>query len=94
MLAPNRVEQIQRMLAEGRLSQRAIARTLGVSRDRVDAIANGRRRDYAARDRVCSIGEEASAVRVERCPGCGALVHMPCLACHLRALQRRRKLPM
>jgi len=81
-------DQIKRLLAEERYSQRQIARMTGVSRGTVGAIASGKRPDY----------EQMAAERVDdpfagdtpkRCPGCGALalVHRDrkiCLACCVR----------
>ncbi len=93
MLALQVVDEIQRMLAEGRWSQRKIARRVGVSRGTVNAIARGKRPDHGARrqgedDGVAWEGPPA------RCPICGGLVRMPCLACRIRAMQKNRgKLP-
>ena len=81
MLAPATVGEIRLLLAEGGLSQREIARRLGVSRGSVNAIARGKRTDGA--DFVCPSGP------VERCPGCGCMVQMPCLACRIRAMRER-----
>ena len=47
MLAEAVVEQIRDLLAIGELSQRKIARRLGVSRGSVNAISQDRRPDYA-----------------------------------------------
>ena len=43
MIATTVVDEIRRMLGEGRLSQRNIARRIGVSRGTVNAIALGKR---------------------------------------------------
>jgi hypothetical protein len=84
-------EEIKRLLGEGRLSQRKIARRVGVSRGTVNAIAGGKRPDRGpgrpADDSPLPSGRPA------RCPTCGGMVQMPCLACRVRALQaggRRR----
>lgn len=87
MIAPSVVAEVRRLLAEGRLSQRTIARRTGVSRGTVGAIATGRRPDYDARRRAAGSDYTPPAGKPVRCPGCGALVQMPCLACQLR--QRR-----
>jgi len=50
MLSPAEVEEVRRLLAEGRLSQRQIARLTGISRGTVGAIAQGKRRDPEPRD--------------------------------------------
>ncbi len=88
MIAPAVVEEIRRLLGEGRLSQRRIAREVGVSRGTVNAIAQGKRPDRPARPlrRVGEVVVPAGPVR--RCPECGAMVYTPCLACQVRALGR------
>ena len=90
MIASTVVGQIHDLLAQGTLSQRKIARQLGVSRGTVSAIARGKRPDYAQRHRRSAADFVFPAGPVERCPGCGALVQMPCLACRIKALKRRR----
>lgn len=64
MIAPTRVAEVRRLLTEGMLSQRKIARLTSVRRGAVGAIASGRRSEHRARY------EEASARRWERrvCP--------------------------
>ncbi len=88
MLAPEKVEQIRRLLAEGNHSQRRIARMLGVSRGTVLAIANNRRPDYEALRRARQEEEELALMQFSgpprRCPECGGKVYMPCLACRAR----------
>ncbi|NQU24563.1 MAG: helix-turn-helix transcriptional regulator [Candidatus Nealsonbacteria bacterium] len=88
MITVTVVSEIREMLAEGRLSQRQIARGLGVSRGTVNAIARGRRPDYAARRSRPSDDFTAPSGPPRRCPECGGLVQMPCLACRVRQLQR------
>jgi transcriptional regulator with XRE-family HTH domain len=83
MLKESVVQEIMRLLAEGRLSQRKIARVVGVSRGTVCAIARGKRLDRKAR-RNEKEAEERPLGPPERCPGCGGLVHLPCRACRLR----------
>ena len=91
MLAPAIVAEIRRLLGEGRLSQRAIARHLGVSRGIVHAIANGKRRERVAPGRLPPrlLVDEGPW---ERCPGCGGIVQMPCLLCRMRAMRQQRRL--
>jgi transcriptional regulator with XRE-family HTH domain len=84
------VEEVRRLLSEGRLSQRKIALTTGVSRGTVNALALGKR---VLADRRREAAEEFPPLDgpASRCHTCGAMVRMPCLACRLRAeLQRRR----
>jgi len=86
------VDQIRGLLTAGRLSQRKIAEGIGVSRGTVNAIARGRRPDYVAR-RAASAAEFTPSGPPVRCPGCGGMVQMPCLLCHVRAVKQRRRLP-
>jgi hypothetical protein len=89
MLSLSIVEEIDRLLREGQLSQRRIAAQLGVSRGTVGAIANGRRGIH---------GKEASDDErplepqgpPERCPRCGFTVYMPCLICQTRDYRTRQ----
>ena len=106
MIAVAIVDQVKDLLAHGELSQRTIARRLGISRGTVHAIASGKRPDRAwgPRPRFGDCGQEFSGgggVLADfvvpaglhlRCPGCGGKVRMPCLACHVRSLQQKRGL--
>jgi len=92
MIAPRVIEQIQALLRQGELSQRRIARQLGVSRGTVQAVATGRREPR----RVAGTNHTAESLPfragpLERCPGCGGMVYMPCLACHVRSIRERRR---
>ena len=87
MIDPAIEHRIRELLASGRHSQREIARMTGASRPTVDAMASGKRGDLSA-------AHEARIARREhapfsgiptRCPTCGRLVQMPCLACWLAA---------
>jgi hypothetical protein len=89
MIATELIEEIRRLLQAGRISQRQIAERLGVSRATVNAIACGRHRTAANQRR----GREADAFipptgLPTRCPNCGGLTQMPCLACYIRAKQQ------
>ena len=86
MIASPVVDEIKRLLGDGGLSQRKIARQMGVSRGTVGAIASGKRPDYEARRRIRKDSFIAPAGPPVRCPGCGGMAQMPCLACHVRAL--------
>jgi hypothetical protein len=82
MLAPKIVAEIQRLLDLKAHSRRRIAAMLGISRGSVASIAAGRRCDVPAN--ACDgVAAERSGPPA-RCPGCGGLVHMPCLLCSLR----------
>ena len=84
MIGRSIVLEIRHLLAEGTISQRKIARRLGVSRGTVNAIALGRRRESAGRADDVEEGFLAPAGPPRRCPGCGGMVRMPCLLCRLR----------
>ncbi len=95
MLSVEVVEEIERLLAAGCLSQRGIARRIGVSRGSVNAIAQGKRPDPQTRRPAREDALVAPGGPPVRCPTCGGMVQMPCLACRLRALKeshRRRAL--
>lgn len=93
MLTVTVVREVERLLQSG-VSQRTAARTLGVSRGSVHAIATGKR---ARRDPRRHAPEEP---RIElprgpliRCPICGGLVRSPCLACQIRHLTGAKRIP-
>lgn len=90
MLALAKVKEIERLLAVGTLSQRHIAKTLGVSRATVSAIARGTRPDYEARMRARAEAHEPVGP-IERCPTCGGRVYMPCRLCRVRKLKAREQ---
>lgn len=81
MLEDSVIKQIQMLVQQGHLSQRKIAKQLGVSRGTVQAVANGKRIERS--------GHPASATWIapsgqpQRSPLCGGRVRMPCLACQL-----------
>lgn len=91
MLKPALVAEVRRLLAEGKLSQRGIARRLGVSRGSVHAIARGKRPDRSAAEPLDEVWWQGPPAR---CPGCGGMVFLPCRACAARkALSRQRRPP-
>jgi len=86
MISLQRVDEICRLLAKGGLSLRKIAILTGSSRTTVRNVASGRHPAL----RPHSAGERQIAVPngpVKRCTKCGAMVHMPCLACHVREVR-------
>jgi hypothetical protein len=85
MISSRIIDEIQRLILGGSLSQRKIARHLGVSRGTVNAVALGKRPVPANRRRENTLA--APVGPVIRCPGCGGLVHSPCLLCRVRAHQ-------
>jgi transcriptional regulator with XRE-family HTH domain len=86
MLASGRIKEVERLLAEGGLSYRKIAKAIGVSRATVSAIARGTRPNYAARIRLRPPKNEPLG-EVGRCPTCGARVYMPCRLCRVRKIK-------
>jgi len=86
MIALVMVEEIKRLLNVERLSQRSVSRQTGVSRGIVQAIASGRRPDYADRQPADDFSPPQGPLR--RCPTCGGKVLMPCLLCRVRAMRR------
>ena len=89
MIASAIVDEIKRLLAENRLSQRKISLRLGISRGTVGAIARGTRTDRKAYRKQRGHEFPALSGVAERCPGCGGMVQMPCLACRVRAIKWR-----
>ncbi|MEN1680732.1 MAG: winged helix-turn-helix transcriptional regulator [Planctomycetota bacterium] len=81
-----KVQEVMRLLDEDQLSQRAIARQLGLSRGTVNALATGKRGSHG---RETPSTTEPEAGPPARCPGCGRLVHMPCVWC--RAMDYRER---
>ncbi|HEX4000037.1 MAG TPA: hypothetical protein VHX65_15905 [Pirellulales bacterium] len=86
MISQGIVDEIVRLLAEGRLSQRTISRAVGVSRGTIGAIAKGHRpRIRRTEDRWGDPHRPLGPPR--RCAGCGGLVFMPCLLCRVRTIR-------
>lgn len=83
MITTDIIDEVRRMLREGRLSQRKIAERTGVSRGTVNAVASGKRVDYSNRPTRKSDFTPPRGLPT-RCPSCGGLVRMPCLVCYLR----------
>jgi hypothetical protein len=85
MISPAKVEEVRRLLAQGNISQRQIARQLSLSRGVVGSIASGRRPDYSLR----TPQEPLCLLPAVRCPGCGGFVHPPCRLCRVRVIKAR-----
>jgi hypothetical protein len=96
MISPSRAEEVRRLLCGGKLSQRAIARLTGVSRGTVQAVAEERRRPGSGSQTLGSRdGISPPTGLPVRCPGCGAKVRMPCLACFIhKTKSHRRNMPV
>jgi transcriptional regulator with XRE-family HTH domain len=88
MLSQQVIDEARRLLSEGRMSQRQIAERLHISRGTVNSLALGRRGSYGR--------ETATAQPIQispsRCPGCRALVYMPCVLCRTRRFIAERKI--
>ena len=91
MILPTVIDEIRRLLREDRLSQREIARQIGVSRGTVNAIAQGRRSSCRDRRPTVDDGFVPPTGLPKRCSGCGGRVQMPCLLCYIRAKNQRRR---
>ena len=89
MIAPEVIGEIERLLECGQLSNRGIAAQVGVSRGTVNAVANGQ---YARRRKESQRPDDFDFPHgpPRRCPACGRLVQMPCLACRVQKLALRR----
>ena len=73
------IQKIQILLKQGKLSQRQIAKHIGVSRGTVQAVAKGKR--TLTTDKA--VAWVAPTGQPKRCPQCGGHVRMPCLACQI-----------
>ena len=80
MLPPGKVKQIERLLIEG-LSQRKVAVRVGVSRNTVQVIFQGKRKFKQEDDRIIYFNYFTQITK--RCPICGVKVKLPCLKCQL-----------
>jgi len=92
MLPLATIQRIDRLLRDGKVSQRKIARQVGVSRGTVAAVASGRRGLYGKEPEDEASRSLAPQSPPKRCPGCGFLVYMPCLVCRARGHRRQRKM--
>ncbi len=93
MIAPSVVQEVRRLLAEGGFSHRKIAKITGISRGTVGAILSGRRRDHESSRPLEGDEFPQATGPLQRCPGCGAVVYMPCRLCRTRALKERSSKP-
>jgi hypothetical protein len=88
MLSQQVIDEARQLLLEGQLSQRCIAERLRISRGTVNSLALGRRGSHGR--------ETATAQPIQispsRCPGCRALVYMPCVLCRTRRFIAERQM--
>ena len=92
MISNEMVEEVRRLLAEDKLSQRKIARLLRISRGTVGAISMGRRPDYEAL-RADSDDLLTPPGPASRCPTCGGKVYLPCRLCRERHRAKSSPVP-
>lgn len=85
------VKEVRRLLDEGEMSQRGIARKLSISRGTVGAIASGRRGIYGREPKSQESTLCCLDLPPERCTGCGAMVYKPCVLCQARQYRARQK---
>lgn len=82
-------KEVERLLIQDQLSQRAIARLLNISRGTVNSIANGRRVESRSNDPdISCVGGKS---KLGRCRSCGGKAFLPCLLCQVRQLEAQRK---
>lgn len=92
MIASAVIDEVRRLLQEQKLSQRMIARQVGVSHGTVNAIWLGKRPGHrASRPDEDEEAPLFDPTPPQRCPSCGGLVHMPCLLCRVRALREKTR---
>jgi DNA-binding XRE family transcriptional regulator len=82
MLRREQVEVVRRLLAAN-VSQREISRRTGISRDTIRRIFKGKWQPPPNPPQI-STAACAGNGPVGRCPDCGAMVVLPCLACAIR----------
>ncbi|MEM8865621.1 MAG: helix-turn-helix transcriptional regulator [Planctomycetota bacterium] len=83
MLAKTVIDDVLELLAEGKLSQRKIAETVGVSRGTVSALATGKRGVYGAEP------ADPEAMTIFCCPGCNNKVCGRCVRCDAASYAER-----
>ena len=85
MIALAKFQEAERLLAMGNLSYRRIAALVGISRGTVGEIASGKYHDRLERERARYSKDEFRPLGpLERCPGCGGMVLLPCLLCRVQ----------
>ena len=87
MLSNKRVKEVMRLLDAGQHSQRQIAKITGVSRIVIYRIASGKRALRPVTENT-DWGEDRYKRPFERCPICGGLVQLPCIACIVKRLDK------
>ncbi len=91
MIALAKFHETRRLLVLGNLSQRRIAAIVGISRATVNAIAQGKYADREAREARRHGEAPTFEGPLVRCPDCGGMVLMPCLACRVQRVKDRER---
>lgn len=86
-LKPETVQEVERLTAEG-VTPGKIARALGISRGAVWTIVNDQRKLTPRQADALDAGDPLRADNKERCPTCGAMVLLPCVACIVRKISQ------
>jgi len=90
MIAEEKIREAELMLVRGKMSQREVAKRTGLSRGLISLIARGKRTIQVKTVDPDLLPESEHNLPV-RCLGCGAMVCMPCLLCHLKKLAARNR---
>jgi hypothetical protein len=94
MIPRTLIEQIEGLLKEqkecGCLNYRAVGRIVGVNRRTVKKVAKGHYRRRLEYQQEKAEREAELIGPVQRCPGCGRKIAMPCRACPLERIQQHR----
>jgi transcriptional regulator with XRE-family HTH domain len=85
------VEDVLRLLGEKKLSQRKIAKRIGISRATVGSIASGKRLPSEDRIPLGNDDFDRPLGPPTRCKGCGGMVYLPCRLCQVRALKAKER---
>jgi len=83
MIKNDTIRKILLLVKQGKMSQRQIAKRLGVSRGTVQAVAYGRRSEHVPAAMKTVATWVVPSGKPRRCYKCGSWVKMPCLACQL-----------
>jgi predicted XRE-type DNA-binding protein len=84
MLENATIRKILHLIEQKTMSQRQIAKRLGVSRGTVQAVAHGKRTEHTPAVKVATW--VAPTGKPKRCRICGSYAKTPCLACQLYKL--------
>ena len=83
MIKNDIIRKILYLVKQEKMSQRQIAKRLGVSRGTVQAVAHGRRSEHISSAMKAVATWIVPSGKPKRCHKCGSWVKIPCLACQL-----------